>query len=128
MVALKLTRETGKTIEQRLARAIVAAQDAGWSTWQIDDLEATGPAGDALSSEVESRKTVAVDSPEFLHICREPGQVIELRAQSCSHHGLCHLVLRDGASLEMIGPDSLNTLNGLGSYVSLDPALFDLPA
>ncbi len=125
VVTLRLEPE--ESLDERAARVVeYLTQDKGIIDWVITDLEALGPLGDPLSTQVEeSKRRLQVTANTLLSMLRDGGQVIELQATVIREgRKLWQVVIRDGYSLDVLGSGAKLPDSVLGEYKESNPRDF----
>jgi hypothetical protein len=125
--AVTLRLGPNETLETRLASIVEYLESSlGRVSWQLSDLDATGPRGDELTQMLNQKGQLNISSADLLRMLREPGQVIELDAQWLREgERIVQLIVRDGTSVDVLGAADIDlSATVLGDHVSQDPTLF----
>lgn len=124
--AVTLRRSAEERLEDRLVPIVKHLPERARSgLWLISDLDATGPRGGSLSRRLNEEGSFHLSPKELLEILQEDGQILELNATLQSgNRPLFRLIVRDGASIDVLGSGSFLLPAVLGQYDAMDPELF----
>lgn len=114
------------SLEESAARVCAYLQSAAnCSAWRLANCDATGRQGDQLAAATEKEGGISVAATVLLDALREEGQFLELDAESVTPTGnAARLVIRDGASLDVLVCGIELPAEVLGTYEEADPNQF----
>lgn len=124
-VTLKIAGQ--ERLEERVLRVVqhLAATMQDHAGWYVEDIDATGSVGSEATHRLNAAQNIRLTTSQLSEILGEDGQVIELDA-ALQREGreVLRIIVRDGASADVLGTGELPGTVVLGEHIEVDPELF----
>lgn len=125
--AMTLQIADEERLEDRVRKMVShAMKEAPTRTWNIQDIDATGPLGGRMTARRNDEGVFHITGDELLEILAEDGQVLELDATQGVPPAV-RIVVRDGRSVDVLGFEPMPDERVVGPFSEVDPNLFLWP-